>query len=481
MTIQDLSYTYSNLPQQFFSHQEPIPVKSPEMLLFNHKLVEQLGIDDLQINDWLKICSGNQIIPNSKPLAQAYAGHQFGNFTMLGDGRAILLGETRGKDGLLYDIQLKGSGRTPFSRGGDGRATVKAMLREYLVSEAMHGLGISTSRSLAVVKTGEQVYREKNYDGAILTRVAKSHLRVGTFEYAYQFTTLEDQKALTKYAIERHYPELRNADNPALELLKAVQQQQINLIVDWMRVGFIHGVMNTDNMTISGETIDYGPCAFMNTYNPETVFSSIDTTGRYAYGNQPKIAQWNLSRLAIALINQIDEDQDKAVQMAQDVINSFPHSYQKEYLQKMRNKLGWLGEEQGDKLLIDDLLHMMQRFLADYTNTFLGIASGEFQNESIFESLEYQDWYMNWLKRASLNARPLEEAIQQMSQYNPQFIPRNDKVEAALDAAAEANDFSLFYQLLEIVQDPYRPKTGFTAYQFPPINGDEGYQTFCGT
>ncbi|SIS78359.1 protein adenylyltransferase SelO [Belliella pelovolcani] len=481
MTIPDLSYTYSNLPLQFFSHQEPIPVKSPEMLLFNHKLVEQLGIDDLQINDWLKICSGNQIIPNSKPLAQAYAGHQFGNFTMLGDGRAILLGEIRGKDGLLYDIQLKGSGRTPFSRGGDGRATVKAMLREYLISEAMHGLGIPTSRSLAVVKTGEQVYREKNYDGAILTRVAKSHLRVGTFEYAYQFTTLEDQKALTKYAIERHYPELRNADNPALELLKAVQQQQINLIVDWMRVGFIHGVMNTDNMTISGETIDYGPCAFMNAYDPETVFSSIDTTGRYAYGNQPKIAQWNLSRLAIALINQIDENQDKAVQMAQDVINSFPHSYQKEFLQMMRNKLGWLGEEQGDKLLIDDLLRMMQRFLADYTNTFLGIASGEFQNESIFESLEYQDWYMNWLKRASLNARPLEEAIQQMSQYNPQFIPRNDKVEAALDAAAEASDFSLFYQLLEIVQDPYRPKTGFTAYQFPPINGDEGYQTFCGT
>ncbi len=345
----------------------------------------------------------------------------------------------------------------------------------------MHGLGIPTSRSLAVVKTGEQVYREKNYDGAILTRLAKSHLRVGTFEYAYQFTTLEDQKALTKYAIERHYPELRNADNPALELLKAVQQQQINLIVDWMRVGFIHGVMNTDNMTISGETIDYGPCAFMNTYNPETVFSSIDTTGRYAYGNQPKIAHWNLSRLAIALINQIDENQDKAVQMAQDVINSFPHSYQKEFLQMMRNKLGWLGEEQGDKLLIDDLLRMMQRFLADYTNTFLGIASGEFQNESIFESLEYQDWYMNWLKRASLNARPLEEAIQQMSQYNPQFIPRNDKVEAALDAAAEASDFSLFYQLLEIVQDPYRPKTGFTAYQFPPINGDEGFQTFCGT
>ncbi|SNS47557.1 Uncharacterized conserved protein YdiU, UPF0061 family [Belliella buryatensis] len=481
MNIPDLSYTYSNLPLQFFSLQNPIPVKSPEMLLFNHELVEQLGIDDLQINDWLKICSGNQIIPNSKPLAQAYAGHQFGNFTMLGDGRAILLGEKRGKDGLLYDIQLKGSGRTPFSRGGDGRATVKAMLREYLISEAMHGLGIPTSRSLAVVKTGEQVYREKNYDGAILTRVAKSHLRVGTFEYAYQFTTLEDQKALTKYAIYRHFPELKDADNPALELLKAVQQLQIRLIVAWMRVGFIHGVMNTDNMTISGQTIDYGPCAFMNAYDPQTVFSSIDSSGRYAFGNQPKIAQWNLSRLAIALVNQIDEDQDKAVQLAQDVINNFPQSYQSEYLGMMRDKLGWLGEEEGDQLLIDDLLHMMQRFQADYTNTFLGIASGEFQDEKLFESLEYQDWYMNWLKRASQNGRPLEEAITQMNQYNPQFIPRNDKVEAALDLAAEVNDFSLFKKLLDVLQDPYTPKIGYTAYQFPPQNRDEGYQTFCGT
>lgn len=479
----NLKHTYTELSEKLFTLQVPVPVKSPKLELFNESLSESLGMDVIEneIEELAEILSGNKILQGSKPLAQAYAGHQFGNFTILGDGRAILLGEQITPNQELFDIQLKGAGRTPYSRGGDGRATLKSMLREYLISEAMHNLGIASTRALAVVTTGENVQREWENEGGILTRVAKSHIRVGTFEFAYQQLPLAEQKQLTAYTINRHYPEIKDSPNPALDLLKVVMEKQASLISDWMRVGFIHGVMNTDNMSIAGETIDYGPCAFMNSYHPKTVYSSIDSTGRYSFSNQPLIAHWNLSRLAIALLPQIHENQEEAVKLAQTTLNEFPAIYQKKWESMMSKKLGLEGAEFSDKALFDDLLKMMEMHAADYTNTFLAIQSGDFPNGSLYQSDAFQDWYLNWIRRATQNGKSLEDVQKMMAEHNPQYIPRNHKVEEALFQATENHDYTVFKELLELLKTPYQFKDGFTAYQVPPKDGDDGYQTFCGT
>lgn len=479
----NLQHSYGKLPAGFFTYQRPIPVKEPNTVIFNEDLSKALGLDfsDFSSQEIALLFSGNKSLEGSQPLAQAYAGHQFGNFTMLGDGRAILIAEQETPNGTIKDIQLKGSGRTPYSRGGDGRATLKSMLREYLISESMNYLGIPTTRSLAVVESGETVYRERSQSGAILTRIAQSHIRVGTFEYARQFLSLEEQQQLTKYTIERHYPALREEENPALALLQAVLEKQAALVAEWMRVGFIHGVMNTDNMSIAGETIDYGPCAFMNTYNPKTVFSSIDVNGRYAFGNQPYITHWNLSVLAGALLPQIHQDTKEAIALAQEALNAFPGIYEDKWLQMMRGKLGLVGSDAIDKPIIEELLTLMQQFGADYTNTFVALQTGDFSGEALFETSAFQEWYLNWVKQVTGNGRTLEAVLKSMSLSNPFFIPRNHKVEEALDNAAFNNDYQLFKEIHQLLKTPYNPDPDKIHYQSPPPNGDGGYQTFCGT
>ena len=476
----NLEHSYQQLPSALFSPIHPTPVKSPELVLLNHSLAQELGLDlekyDKQILS--AIFSGNQLPKDAQPMAQAYAGHQFGQFTMLGDGRAILLGEQITPQGQRLDIQLKGSGRTPYSRGGDGRAHLSAMLREYLISEAMHYLDIPTSRSLAVVITGEPVYREKVRHGAILTRVAQSHLRVGTFEYARNFHEGQYLKDLLQYTLARHYPELDDAEKPALAFFDAVMDRQLELIVNWMRVGFIHGVMNTDNMSIPGETIDYGPCAFMNAYDPMTVFSSIDTQGRYAYGNQPFIAHWNLGCLASALLPEIAPKTEDALKIARESISRFPKAYESKWLEMMGRKMGIAKIKSTDKALVDDLLHWMKNNKADYTNTFLYLRRNEFPKDSIYENQDFKGWLLLWQEKIS-NNRVLAQEL--MDKNNPAFIPRNHLVEEALDAASLQGDMKPFQELLAVLQNPYEDRPGLEKYQEVPIEVDKGYQTFCGT
>lgn len=473
--------TYKTLPDKLFSKQLPIPVKNPQKVMFNKSLAKELGLSWLSeketfITDFL---SGNKIPEGANPLAQAYAGHQFGHFTMLGDGRAILLGEQITPDHKRYDIQLKGSGQTPYSRRGDGRATLSSMLREYLISEAMHHLGIPTSRSLAVVQTGEKVYRNPVQNGAVLTRVASSHIRVGTFEYVKYFGTKEDLQVFTKYVINRHYPEAANTNNPALELLKVVMQKQIDLLVQWMRVGFIHGVMNTDNMSIAGETIDYGPCAFMNTYNPKTVFSSIDTTGRYAFGNQPKIAHWNLAVFAGSLLPLISEDQEEAMQLARAIIDTFPAIFAMRWRQMMFKKLGIQKPIESDKALLDDLLQLMQIHQADYTNTFLALQSDQITEIALYQSDEFKHWLGRWEKRIAKEGHK-KQVIAIMRSQNPVVIPRNHLVESALENAVKG-DITPFHELLENLSRPYQLPSTPRDFQTVPAGFDACYQTFCGT
>ena len=454
--------SYARLPEFLFSRLNPVPVREPKLVLLNHKLAKHLKLNfsDVTEQEIAQLFSGNSLPEGAEPIAQAYAAHQYGHFTVLGDGRAILLGEHN-----RFDIQLKGSGQTPYSRQGDGGAALGPMLREYIISEAMFGLGIPTTRSLAVVATGEKVYRGQNLPGAILTRVAASHIRIGTFEYIAMLGDVELLKTMVKYCIDRHYPHLKDVENPALELLKAVIEKQIILITHWMRVGFVHGVMNTDNMTISGETIDYGPCAFMDAYDVKTVFSSIDRQGRYAFGNQPKIAEWNLSRFAETLIPLLHESQEKAIEIAEDVLGNFSSQYQKSYLTMMRNKLGLCGEEDGDENLINDLLVWMQENKADYTNTFFSLMSGNFSANA--------SWYQRWRSR--------EISFELMRANNPVVIPRNHKVEEALTAASIDNDLTLFNRLLEILSKPYNDiHLDDISYQIPPEPSCI-YQTFCGT
>ncbi|RFU68581.1 YdiU family protein [Bacillus sp. V59.32b] len=475
--------SYTRLPNTFYTSHSPDPAEFPKLVILNEPLAISLGLnaEALQGEDGLLVFAGNKIPEDASPLAQAYAGHQFANFTMLGDGRAILLGEQITPDGERFDIQLKGPGRTPYSRGGDGRAALGPMLREYIISEAMHALGIPTTRSLAVVTTGEAVIRETHLPGAILTRVAASHLRVGTFQYAVAGCTVEELKTLADYAIKRHYPDIEADENRYLSLLKEVIKRQAALIAKWQLVGFIHGVMNTDNMTISGETIDYGPCAFMDGYDPATVFSSIDTQGRYAYGNQPGIGGWNLARFAESLLPLLHEDQEAALKLAQEPISEYPKLYQQNWLAGMRAKLGLFNEETQDESLIKDLLDLMKEHRADYTNTFRALTFGQTEGTDLFRSEEFNKWDDEWQARLGRQEETKEASQKLMRNSNPAVIPRNHRVEEALKAAEEQGDYSVMEKLLDVLSKPYAHSPEQEEYATLPEPSAGPYRTFCGT
>lgn len=471
--------TYARLlPATFYFKQGAAKVTTPRMAIFNHGLAERLGLD----GQWAEqegahVFSGNMEPKGAEPLAQAYAGHQYGNFTMLGDGRALLLGEHIAPDGARFDIQLKGSGVTPFSRRGDGKAALGPMLREYLISEAMHALGIPTTRSLAVVTTGEPVYRDEILPGAVLTRVAASHIRVGTFQYA-ALRGPEAVKALADYAISRHYPELKDAESPYLALLNAVTDRQAALVAKWMHAGFVHGVMNTDNMAVSGETIDYGPCAFMDAYDPKTVFSSIDLKGRYAFSNQPPIAQWNLTRFAETLLPLLHEDMEQGVPLAEAAILTFTPKYEQAWLASMRARLGLLDDAEQDAALVNDLLVCMQQHKMDYINTFRQLATEQTLPES--QLPDVRDWLARWQNRFNHQSAAAEQRAETMRAASPAVIPRNHLVEAALEAAVKNDDLAPFKKLLEALSTPYQEPNDET-YRQPAPPSVFAYRTFCGT
>lgn len=475
--------TYAKLPDRFFARTEPAPAPAPRLLTFNEPLAEQLGLalaaDDLSR---AKLFSGALIPSGAEPIALAYAGHQFGHFVpQLGDGRALLLGEIVAPDGRRFDIQLKGSGRTPFSRGGDGRAAIGPVLREFLVSEAMHAMGVSTTRSLAAVATGDLVIREAPLPGSVLTRVAASHLRVGTFQYLAARRDVEGLRLLTEYAIGRHYRHLREAENSALALLGAVAQAQARLIAQWLGVGFIHGVMNTDNCSIAGETIDYGPCAFMDAYDPMTVFSSIDMQGRYAFANQPAIARWNLARLAEALLPLIDADTDAAIRKATDALEAFMPTFESERLAVMRAKLGLQQAREDDSALVEGLLQVMHTDELDFTLTFRQLSDRLREGgEKGDASPGFKGWLGGWLRRGEQETAPPEARAATMDAVNPLIIPRNHQVERAL-ADAATGDLAAFEALLEAVRSPYASNAERENFVAPPQSEERVLQTFCGT
>ena len=475
--------SYSQLPDDFYTRQGPVAVSAPGLTICNHDLAAQLGLNltGLSDEDAAQLFSGNVMPTGADPLAQAYAGHQFGHLSMLGDGRAVLLGEQVTPRGERFDIQLKGSGRTPYSRGGDGRAAFGPMLREYIISEAMHALGIPTTRGLAVVTTGDPVFRETTLPGAILARVATSHIRVGTFQYIASRQNLAELKQLADYTIARHFPEAADTDQPYLSLLYAVMEKQASLVSAWMQVGFIHGVMNTDNMAISGETIDYGPCAFMDAYDPQTVFSSIDQQGRYAYENQPQLAHWNLARFAETLLPLLDTDAKKAMDLANEAIQSFGGLYQRHWLAAMRKKLGLLTEEAEDGALGSDLLQWMRQNNADYTNSFRALADETLLAQPAYQDPVFQAWHAKWQGRLARNQKPLTAAQSLMRTNNPAIIPRNHQVEAALAAANDNADLTVMHRLLAALENPYTDSEEYAEYKNPPPPSDRPYQTFCGT
>jgi uncharacterized protein YdiU (UPF0061 family) len=472
--------TYLKLSKTFREEIKPTPVHDPNLVILNEALAKDLNLDFSKIDnkDLAKLFSGNVLPNDTNTIAQAYAGHQFGHFTMLGDGRAVLLGEHLVNNTKRFDIQFKGSGRTSFSRSGDGRAVLGPMLREYIISEAIHALNIPTTRSLAVVSTGEKVVRENLLPGAILTRVASSHIRVGTFQYIAAKQNIDDLTTLVDYTIERHYPEIQSSKNKALDLLNLVMEKQCQLVINWMRVGFIHGVMNTDNMTLSGETIDYGPCAFMDHYDPKTVFSSIDKFGRYSFSNQPPITKWNLARLAECLIPLIDKDEDQAIKIASEIIDNFQNIYETKWLNMMRDKLGLFGEDKDDLELINNLLNWMQSNQADYTNTFCYLMNISSIQDQIYKDKDFIDWSKNWEKRILINGGSKENSLELMKKNNPIVIPRNHKVEEALKAAND-NNLKPMYNLLSILKKPYTKQINIEKFQTPSNN--QNYQTFCGT
>ncbi|MDR3540271.1 MAG: YdiU family protein [Desulfosporosinus sp.] len=478
----NLDNSYGRLPKSFFTSLNPIPVRSPKLIFLNDPLATSLGlnVEALQSKDGVAVLAGNRIPEGALPLAQAYAGHQFGHFALLGDGRALLLGEQITPQGERFDIQLKGSGQTPYSRRGDGRAALGPMLREYIISEAMHALRIATTRSLAVVTTGESVIRETELPGAILTRVAASHLRVGTFQYVSEWGTAPDLQVLADYTLQRHFPDVDNAPNRYLLLLKEVVRRQAVLIAKWQLVGFIHGVMNTDNMALSGETIDYGPCAFMDAYDPATVFSSIDVQGRYAYGNQPYIAGWNLSRFAETLLPLLHVNQAQAVKLAQDAISDFTELYHDHWLAGMRAKLGLFNQEIQDETLIEDLLSMMQKYHADYTNTFRALTFDKPDDTILFGISEFTQWHELWQARLGRQQEPKDSSRQLMQNSNPALIPRNHRVEAALEAAVKQGDYSVMERLIDALSNPYAHSPQQADYSSLPLS-TVPYRTFCGT
>lgn len=481
-------HSYASLSPRLYERVRPTPVKDPQLVIFNRSLADELALKPDVEREAATLFSGNRLPDDSDPIAMAYAGHQFGSFVpQLGDGRAILLGELRGHTGVLRDVQLKGAGLTRFSRNGDGRAALGPMLREYLISEAMHALGIPTTRSLAVVATGEHVFRAGAVPGAVLTRVAASHVRVGTFQFFAARGDLDAVRELLDYVIARHYPDARDAAVPALAVLKAVVLRQAALIADWMRVGFIHGVMNTDNMAISGETIDYGPCAFMDHYHPNTVFSSIDRVGRYSYANQPAIAQWNLARLAETLLPLIDADTDKAVELATEVLESFTAEFNARYIDQLCRKIGLINGGERDADLANRLLAAMQEASADFTLTFRRLArvvespgSESSLRELFAQSADFDGWLRDWRERLTSDAQGVAERGMSMRCVNPAFIPRNHRVEAAL-TAAEHGDFGPFHQLHVILQRPYDDQPDVADYEKPSQPSERVLRTFCGT
>jgi uncharacterized protein YdiU (UPF0061 family) len=541
----NLSHTYTRLPGVFFAAAKPTVAIKPQLVIFNHALARDLGLrfDQASEDELAELFSGKRLPEGAQPIAQAYAGHQFGHFTMLGDGRAILLGEQVTPKGERFDIQFKGSGQTQFSRRGDGKAALAPMLREYIISEAMAALGIPTTRSLAVVATGEPVYREQILPGAILTRVAASHIRVGTFEYAAVVASQEGKpeilQALADYTIARHFPEIGPREDRYVAFFDAVAERQAQLIARWQCVGFIHGVMNTDNMALSGETIDYGPCAFMDAFDPATVFSSIDHHGRYAYGNQPRIAAWNLARFAETLLALFADDEQQAIAIGQQALARFNERFNYHYSLGMRAKLGLVNEEQGDLELIAQLLALMQQFRADFTNTFrrLGyvasivggasavstggaiamenhsqtsgegrsakeihsqlwkttanthqlwnsVAAGENQypgTAALFAAREFHSWLERYLTRLGRQSISTTEAADKMHLANPAVIPRNHKVEEALAAAVSAGDLEPLHALLAELRNPFTETDANLAYRSPAPETGEPYRTFCGT
>jgi uncharacterized protein YdiU (UPF0061 family) len=483
--------SYAGLPERFFARLNPTPVAKPQLLRFNHALALelQLDVEGLDADALAGIFSGNIVPQGVEPLAMAYAGHQFGHFVpQLGDGRAILLAEAIDRGGRRRDIQLKGSGRTPYSRGGDGRAALGPVLREYLVSEAMHALGIPTTRALAAVAAGEPVYREAALPGAVLTRVAASFVRVGTFQYFAAREDVDAVRRLADYVIERHYPWLKDGQSPYPALLRAVAEGQASLVASWMQVGFIHGVMNTDNMAVSGETIDYGPCAFMDAYDPAAVFSSIDRQGRYAYGHQPHAAVWNLARFAETLLPLIDADAARAVELAGEALAAFSARFADESLAGMRRKLGLQAREEGDAALVEDWLDAMHRNRADFTLAFRALcesAEGEAADPGVaalfVNPRDYDEWAVRW--RARLAREPLDARSRAvaMRRVNPLFIPRNHRIEQVIDAAVQHQDFAPFARLSDVLSQPYQAREGFESFADAPQPGEVVRQTFCGT
>ena len=483
--------TYARLPDRFFARVTPEPVRAPQLIRINHDLAIQLGLDPQQLEtpEAAEIFAGNVIPENAEPIAMAYAGHQFGGFVpQLGDGRAILLGEIVDRTGVRRDVQLKGPGRTPFSRGGDGRAALGPVLREYVMSEAMYALGIPTTRALAAVTTGEEVIREELLPGAIFTRVASSHIRVGTFQFFAARGDIEGVRILADYVIQRHYPDAAHADRPYRALLDAVINAQAQLLARWLNVGFIHGVMNTDNTSIAGETIDYGPCAFMDAYNPATVYSSIDRWGRYAYVNQPDIAQWNLTRLAECLLPLLSEDQELAVADATDALRTFAPRFGEEYEAGLRRKLGLTTSHESDLELTRDFLKLMTDNGADFTLTFRRLSDAAARPEQdaalrdlFLDTAGLEQWLMRWHERIAQEPRDVHAVREGMRQVNPAFIPRNHRVEAVIRAAVDRGDFAPFHELVGLLSKPFEDQPDFARYMDPPQEHEKVLQTFCGT
>tara|TARA_B100000902_G_scaffold391664_1_gene442700 strand:+ start:3630 stop:5054 length:1425 start_codon:yes stop_codon:yes gene_type:complete len=470
-------YSYLNLPTKFYSTANPKIFPKLEFILLNKKLFKEFNISIKSEDKLIKILFN---LRNNKSYAQAYAGHQFGHFTKLGDGRAIIIGEYLIKENKRIDIQLKGSGKTPYSKNGDGKATLKSMLREYLFSEAMHNLNIPSSRSIGVVKTGEKVHRKYFHDGGILVRIMNCHIRIGTFEYASYFGSNADLKALTSYTINRLYPLIRENENPALDLLSSVMNKQIELVVNWMRVGFIHGVMNTDNTSISGESFDYGPCAFMNIYKPDTSFSSIDYHKRYSFENQKQIIKWNLSRFAECLLPLIHKNKQISIDLAISVINQFDIIWEEKYYKMMLKKIGINNNDKNLYMIVDDLLNLMDKYNLDYNNTFLSLFQKNVIDNKILNNSEFIKWKKKWINIINAHSNMSKSKIL-MSKYNPIVIPRNNLVEKSIDEAINGN-LKLFKKLLEVTSNPYNYKVGIEKFMIPPdLNFDKCYQTYCGT
>jgi uncharacterized protein YdiU (UPF0061 family) len=481
--------SYARLPERFYARIAPSSAQAPKLIRVNRELAAELGMDPgwLESPEGVAFLSGHRVVNGSDPIAMAYAGHQFGNFVpQLGDGRAILLGEVVDASGRRRDIHLKGSGRTPFSRGGDGHAALGPVLREYVVSEAMHALGIPTTRALAAATTGQMVYREELLPGAVIVRVASSHIRVGTFQYFAVRGDTEALRLLADHVIARHFPEAASAERPCRALLDAVIAAQAKLVASWLGVGFIHGVMNTDNASVAGETIDYGPCAFMDEYDPATVFSSIDRMGRYAYANQPQIALWNLTRFAETLLPLLDEDEEKAIADAEAALAAYPQLFQSFYLGVFRRKIGLFTEREGDSDLVGALLTAMTEDKADFTNLFRRLADAQVERNEAARSLfidptAFDAWAAQWRARLAEEPQDAETRALAMRAVNPAFIPRNHRVEAMIRAAVDREDFAPFEELLALLSNPFEDQPGLAHYADPPAEGERVRATFCGT